>query len=209
MLTPVPELLGPDVIVGTDAQPADGAVDQVDARQAAVARALAADDQGTQLSRSLQELGVRWVAALDAAGDEHIARLATDPGLSLVAAGHGLRLFAVAGWRGAAVTADGAAVRASSTLTPLAAIDGRDRVTWFRAGEHGWLRGLEPATITADGALLIPAGTGPVWFWPSLVVITTYALTGALVLFGGSSARWPRRPRSGIATPDRDSYVQP
>jgi len=52
--------------------------------------------------------------------------------------------------------------------------------------QTGWLRGWDAATASPEGLISLPAGSGPVWYWPALVVIiadlvTVSVLVGSLV----------------------------
>jgi len=68
-------------------------------------------------------------------------------------------------------------------IGPWARLDGSAAATWFRPGASGWVRGWNRASTTDDGNLAVPSGTGPVWYWPSLLVLAADGVTmGALLL---------------------------
>jgi hypothetical protein len=63
--------------------------------------------------------------------------------------------------------------------------------TWFRPGATGWLRGFEAATVSPEGNVELPDATGPVWYWPSLLVIGADFMTIAAILVA-QRHRWTR-----------------
>ena len=67
-------------------------------------------------------------------------------------------------------------------IGPWARVPGADGRTWYRPGASGWLRGWDRAPTTADGNLAVPHGQGPLWYWPSLLVLAADGITvGAVV----------------------------
>jgi hypothetical protein len=65
--------------------------------------------------------------------------------------------------------------------------------------QTGWLRGLNPVEQGPNGQVLLPAGDGPVWFWPAIpvVIVEILWLLAALIMAG--SLFWKRSsgPRPG------------
>ncbi|NDU79369.1 hypothetical protein GWI34_43330, partial [Actinomadura sp. DSM 109109] len=106
-----------------------------------------------------------------------------------------IRVWEVDGWRGEAIADDGTPVAVDDPVAPMATIDSSEPTTWHRAGGPGWLRGLSPASVTDEGLLRVPGGSGPLWFWPAMLVlladlaVVIAAVVTARSLVGGSAVR--------------------
>lgn len=182
VIHPIEQYFGGDVLSSSDPQfdirPQEGA----DPREPTVLADLAQLDQGRPQSSAFADLGVRWVAVVRESGNDtaRAEQLRSDPGLELVTSGPDLAMYRVRGWRGPGVDEDGRGVAISSPLAPLATF-GTDRaVVWGRPASGGWLRAWSAGTPTSDGLLRFPEGSGPVWYWPALLVVGSYALVAAV-----------------------------
>lgn len=179
---PLPTLFGGDVLLasgqGDDASPDERA----DPRQDLAGDLAAHLRAGESADRELAALGIRWVALVDTI-DPSYAGLEQDPSFDPVVEGDDLKLYEVRSHPGAASDDEGRSVDVDTLVAPLASVTATGPVTWFRPGATGWLRGLEPASVSVEGNLGLPDAAGPVWYWPSLLVLAADGITvGAVVL---------------------------
>ncbi len=184
---PLPDYLGGDVLISSDPEVGASARERADRRENVVLALL--DDLAAGTERTAQELadlGVRWVVVLHDADGERYGRLAEAPGLDRVVQGQGIDLYRVRSWPGPFLTDRGDTLAIETRLAPLARLDPSPAGTWFRPGAPGWMRGTEAATTTDAGLLRLPAGSGPVWYWPAVLVaaghgaVVAASLTAAL-----------------------------
>lgn len=178
----MPLYLGGDVLVASDPNLERPAQERTDRREQAMDLLALRVKAGEPVGRELAELGVRWVVLQHDIDWQTYLTLRDDPGLERVVVGPTLELFEVSGWRGPVLTDDGAVLSADGPVAPLAGVRGSGPATWARPGASGWLRGLEPAAVGVDGQLRLPAGNGPVWYWPTLLVVV-----GDLVCLGAGA----------------------
>lgn len=171
VLNPLPDRLGGDVLASADPE-LEGAGREDADRRGPVASAIAARARaGQPISSELQRLGVRWVVLMEEVDWQRYDGLEGDPGLSRVRTGPGLRLYRVA-----KVSSDDGRAAVESVLGPFARVtapSGPEAALWSRSGQPGWMRGWTKVPVTADGRLLLPSASGPVWYWPALVVMAT------------------------------------
>ena len=132
---------------------------------------LAELDDGGSIAQGLERLGVRWVVALTDLERDRLRSLDREPRLTRRLSTPEIQVWEVDGWRGEAIARGGRPVALDHPVAPLATIDSSEPTIWHRPGSPGWLRGLSPASVTDRGLLRIPGGSGPVWFWPALVVL--------------------------------------
>ena len=175
----MPLYLGGDVLVASDPNLDDPAQERADGRESAMDLLALRVRAGEPVGRQLADLGVRWVVLQHDIDWQTYLSLREDPDLRRVVDGPTLELFEVTGWEGEVVADDGSVLEADSPIAPFTGLAGSGPATWSRPGAAGWLRGLEPASVGADGRLRLPGGTGPVWYWPALVV-----LVGDLIWLG-------------------------
>jgi len=204
VLNTVPLYFGGDVIISSDPKvgsASDGSAatqERGDRREAAVAALLddakvkgpvddpcgirgAKVEPGRPISDDLARLGVRYVVMMkDVDWLCYLPALSFDPGLESVVSGPNLELYRVKAWAGDVVADDGRAVAADAVVSPWWQVDPSGSARMAVPGGSGWLRGLTPVGVSADGILDLPAGSGPVWYWPSLVT-----LLADLVWLGG------------------------
>jgi hypothetical protein len=160
-----------------------GARERVDPREAPMARILVAARQGQPVSADLAHLGVRWVVLAHEADWLSYAAALDDPGLTRVVHGPTLDLYAVSGWGGLVVAADGSPVASDPAVEPVLGLDQSGAATYYRPGATGWMRGMAPSDTTPEGLVALPAGHGWVWFWPSiLVVLASVFVYGAVLI---------------------------
>ncbi len=183
VLNPLPLWLGGDVIAASD--PRIPGLEEVrernDPREEAVAALVAANLGGVAVSGSLAELGVRWVVVLDDGGlvrgrrygELHTEALVEDPGLRRIVDGDTIELFEVVGWRGA-VVAGGDDIRFDPLIGPFASLEPSGEAVYARSGTWGWMRGWRTAHVDARGLIVLPAGSGLVWYWPAVVALSSY-----------------------------------
>jgi hypothetical protein len=189
VFNPVPIYFGGDVLSSSD----PGFVSQpehADPREPAVRKILHRIRAGDRASRDLARLGVRWIVVLHEVDWQDYRGIARDPGLERTVSGSTLDLWRVRAWRGPVLDDTGGTVSLRSVTEPFGDLDASGAATWFRPAAYGWMRGWEPAHATRGGLLRLPAGTGPVWYWPTVVVLAGDALTMAAVGWLLARRRW-------------------
>jgi hypothetical protein len=174
VLHPLPAFLGDDVIASSDPEFGSELRETADRREDAVRELLPELDAGASITNDLERLGVRWIVALTDLDGRRLDAIERQPGLTRRLNAAEIKVWEVDGWRGEAIADDGTPVAFDQPVAPLATIDSSEPATWHRAGGPGWLRGLSPASVTDHGLLRVPAGSGPVWFWPALLVLLAY-----------------------------------
>jgi hypothetical protein len=167
---PVPFAFGGDVLIPSGRGVEGGPDERADPREQTAGQ-LSADLQAGRPA-DFDALGIRWVTLVEA-GDRSYDGLEEDPALVPVVDGATLRLYRVRD----AVDAD-----VDPVLAPLATAPDGDARTWYRPGATGWLRGLEPAEVTDEGNLSVPQAAGPIWYWPTLLVLGGHLATLSAVL---------------------------
>ena len=193
VLNPLPLWLGGDVLTASNPRlPGGSGVERDDPREASADALVAANLRGTPVSEGLAALGVRWIVVLRDGdlirgvpiGVLHATALAEDAGLRHVLAGRTVDVFEVLGWRGQVVeTATGAPVAIHPIVGPIARLDASGKAIWARPGAGGWLRGWSAAHTAPNGLVVLPAGSGWVWYWPSSIVLISYIATLSVVAF--------------------------
>lgn len=167
----MPLYLGGDVLTASDPNLAEPARERADRRERAMDLLALRIHAGESVGAQLADLGVRWVVLQHDIDWQTYRSLRDDPGLQRVVDGPTLELFEVTAWRGPVVTDDGEVLSADGPAAPVAGMAASGAATWARPGARGWMRGLEPAAVGADGQLRLPAGRGLVWYWPTLLVL--------------------------------------
>lgn len=202
-LNPMPLYLGGDVITSSDPQldEADRR-ERVDPREATVDGIVADLVDEQFVSDRLTRLGVRWVVLLHQVNwPIYTSGLNRDPGMEHVLRGPGLDLYRVRAWPGLVVDGSGAAVASRPRVEPLLDVAASGPAVVNRPAASGWLRGTAAGDAGSEGLLTVPAGDGPVWFWPSLVVLLGDAITLAAL---GLAVRGELRCRRDRAVRDRE-----
>lgn len=195
VLNPMPLYLGGDVITSSDPELQQSERrERVDPREPRIDRILEDARLERPISPALVELGVRWVVLQHEADWLDFGALGADRGLVKVVRGRTLDLFEVTGWRGPIVGDDGRTVPSNTVIEPFLQVDGSGPAVYQHPAASGWMRGWAPAGTTEWGTIALPAGSGPVWYWPSLLV-----LAGDLIAVAGMI--WSlRRMRASPAT---------
>jgi hypothetical protein len=180
VLNPLPDYLGGDVITSSDPELGSPAQEAVDDREPRVRALVPAMRAGRTTSAQLAALGVRWVVLLHEVDWKRYRGLASDPGLRRVVTGTSLDLYEVRAWKGSVIARSGRVVGSSGVVSPLERVDPSGPATWFQPPATGWMRGTGAATRVGNGVVL-PGGRGPVWYWPTLLVLLGYLVTAAAV----------------------------
>lgn len=201
---PLPVLLEGDVISSSDPELGSDFRETADRREDAVRGLLAELDGDGSIAAGLERLGVRWVVALTDLGGRRLKALERQPGLTRRLDAAEIQVWEVDGWRGEVIADDGTPVALDHPVGPVATLDSAEPATWRRAGGPGWLRGLGSASVTDAGLLRVPGGSGPLWFWPALLVLLAdlaVAIAAVLAirpaLADAAARRVFRRPRKG------------
>ncbi|MDQ1403427.1 MAG: hypothetical protein QOG03_1743, partial [Actinomycetota bacterium] len=171
VLNPLPDYLGGDVVVSSDPEVPGSAQESADRRAVIFDRSDRRLRSGQPVGALVHDLGIRWVVLLEEVDWHAYTALDSDPSLARVEVGPRLRLYRVKGWRGPVVTESGGSLAITATVQPLEHMVASGRATWFRSGQPGWLRGRKAAKVSRAGTLALPAGSGPIWYWPALVVL--------------------------------------
>lgn len=192
VLAVMPSYLGGDVLVASDPNLDEPARERADPREPAMDLLALRIQAGEAVGEQLARLGVRWVVLQHDIDWQTYDALRADPGLRRVVDGPTLELFEVAGWQGEVVTDGGRTLEAGGPIAPVVHLEASGPATWARPGAWGWLRGTAPAAIADDGQLRLPAGSGPVWYWPTGLVIAANAAFLVGVAFAALRARATR-----------------
>jgi len=192
VINPLPDYLGGDVISSSDPEVGARYREVTDPREPAVMAAVR--DGGDDVGVRLAEVGVRWIVLLHAADWRVNRSLAERPGLRVVLAGDSLDLLQVQEWTGPVVDTSGRPLALRSVIAPLQRLRPSTAAVWSHPAAPGWMRGLHVAAQTSSGLVRLPPGRGPVWFWPSIVVLGTDAATLVGVVLA-----WRRLPAQGAA----------
>jgi hypothetical protein len=205
-LNPMPIYLGGDVMTSSDPELQEpDRRERLDPRERHVLEQLDAARAGRPVATALAELGIRWVLVQHDMDWRRYEALARDPGLRQVVAGERVDLFAVTPWAGLVTDAAGAPVPSTPIVDPLLRVDPSGPATYARPFATGWLRGLSAASESPQGTIALPAGSGPVWYWPSVLVLASYAIT--VVAAAIAVRRIRRHPDATRARDARDAPV--
>jgi hypothetical protein len=207
----MPLYLGGDVIISSDPELAGSdRRERVDPREATVEQIVAdvrdspTGDPGQPVSARLAALGVRWVVLQHEVDYLSYSGLRHDPGLRSVVSGPSLDLYEVTAWPGLVSDEQGHGLDADPLVEPVLRLGSSGAATYHRPAAAGWLRGWSPAGSTADGQVALPAGSGPVWYWPSVLVIVTTTVTGVAVIVALVGLRPRRKLRKVNDAPQKD-----
>jgi hypothetical protein len=184
VLNPLPLYLGGDVLISSDPELSeDDRRERVDPRELSMDAVVADAQDGKPVSDELARLGVRWVVLLHEVDWLSYEGVSHDPGLVQRVHAPALDLYEVAGWHGLVVDEQGAPVASQPLVEPVVRVDASGPAVYDRPAATGWMRGWQAAGATPEGLVALPAGSGLVWYWPSvLVLITTVSTYGAVMV---------------------------
>jgi hypothetical protein len=179
VLNPVPDYFGGDVLASSNPEFADSpnAREQGDPREVHIAPLLNHLDHA---SDAFVALGIRWVVVLHEVDWHDYQAINRDPGMQHTLATPSLDLYRVRDWKGPIVDNGGRRVHINTVVQPWSWLSASGPATWTRPGLSGWLRGTSSTRTTATGLLRLPAGRGPVWYWPAAL-----AIGADIVVIGG------------------------
>lgn len=175
---PLPYALGGDVLLPSGRGEPGGAEERADPRLDAAGALVERLRAGEAVDAELDALGIRWVAVVSTV-DPAYDHLGDDPALRVAVTGDSLTLLEVV---------DPVADGVDPIIGPLASV-GPAPTVWYRPGATGWRRGFDAVPVTEEGNLAVPAGSGPLWYWPSVLVLAADLVTVAAVL---AAWRWRR-----------------
>jgi hypothetical protein len=179
----VPYYFGGDVLASSDPNLSRDRQQEVpDPREQPMNAVLADARNGARVSDRLVALGVRWIVFQHEVDWQLYTGIPTDPGLERTVAGDTMDLYRVRGWQGPVVAEDGRVVSSQAVAAPLRRVDASGPATYLAPYQAGWLRGWTTTERTSSGLIGLPAGSGPVWFWPALLVIGADLVVGAALL---------------------------
>ncbi len=184
VLNPWPIYLGGDVLVSSDLRTLQTPTpERIDPRESQMSDVMRRIEAGEAPSARLVELGVRWVVFHRTGRFAATGRvLDGDRGLERVQSTLYVHVYRVRGWIAPAIDIEGRPVRMEGLIEPVAVVHTSAAFTWHRPFARGWLRGWSPGTETAAGLVSFPAGSGIVWYWPSLLVLVGHEVTVVAVL---------------------------
>jgi hypothetical protein len=174
---PLPDYLGGDVLVSSDPELGTGAKEQADPREGAVLALLRGQADERQTADRLRALGVRYVALLHDVDWRTYDPLAHNPTLEPLVKSDSIELLQVTTWRGPVVVHGGGTLKIRPVVAPFERLAASGPATWDHPAAKGWLRGWSGAGRTSSGLVHLPAGRGPVWYWPTLLVLASDAIT--------------------------------
>jgi hypothetical protein len=177
--------------------------ENADPRESAAATIVDHLRGGEAQSAALAELGIRWVAVAHDVDWMTYSGLRVDPGLRVVVDGPTLTLYEVDGVGNGTITESGEVDAAQPHLLPYWSASNAEAITMPVPYQFGWLRGLRPGTVGPDGRLSLPAGDGPIWFWPALVVIAADILWTAAVILALRERKSAHVAASGVGPASR------
>jgi hypothetical protein len=196
VLNPVPDYFGGDVLVSSDPElDKTPAREQGDPREKHVPPIL---EHPERASPELSALGIRWVVLLHEVDWRRLAAMEHDPGLQRVVATDALDLYRVRGWRGPVVDDSGRNLEIDTLVQPWSSVGASGPATWTRPATWGWLRGTSGTGTTSTGLLRLPAGSGPVWYWPAALALAADAVV--IVGLAGVVVRHRRRQQSVLSS---------
>lgn len=200
VLNPLPLYLGGDVLVSSNPElKGQDRRERVDPREVSMDAIVGEIRNGTPVSDRLAKLGVRWIVVLHEVDWLSLNSLSREPGLERRLRRQYLDVYEVKDWRGLVVDGAGRSVPADPHVEPWTSVDASGPAVYQRAGQMGWMRGTAAAEVSPEGLVALPAGSGPVWFWPSLLVLVAAAATWAAVTLSVVSVwRENRRQRPDL-----------
>jgi hypothetical protein len=210
VLNPLPLYLGGDVLMSSDPELREtDRRERVDPRERQVDAIVADAKQAQPVSARLAKLGVRWVILLHEVDWLTYSGVTRDPGLRSVVRGPALELYEVTGWKGAVVDEQGQPVANDPVIEPVLRVDPSGPAVYNRPAASGWMRGWEAAGTTPEGLVSLPAGSGLVWYWPSLVVVATTFATYLVAIWSLTGLCLDLRRRRAIDSPAEQTHSGP
>ncbi len=204
VLNPLPLYLGGDVLISSDPElHEEDRRERADPREAQMDAILADAKDFHPVAERMHALGVRWVMVLHEVDWLKYPGLTTDPGLRLALHAQALDLYEVRAWTGLVVDQDGRAVGADPVVEPVLRLDPSGSATVNRPFAAGWMRGWEPAEETPEGLVGLPAGSGLVWYWPTLVSLFFTTITYSAVIIVVVKLRVAASSRHALQIPPR------
>ncbi|MBV8161554.1 MAG: hypothetical protein JO265_11585 [Acidimicrobiia bacterium] len=204
VLNPVPDYFGGDVLVSSNPEFADSpnAREQGDPREEHVPPLLGHLDGA---SASLRALGVRWVVLLHEVDWRADVAINRDPGMERTVSTPAVDLYQVRDWRGPVAGDRGRPLAVHTVVAPWSWVSASGAATWDRPAASGWLRGTSATSSTAMGLLRLPAGRGPVWYWPAALALGA----DAIVVAGVGWVAWAALRRRHTETVDNPTVPLP
>jgi hypothetical protein len=187
VLNVVPFYFGGDVIISSNPNiTTEPKRERRDQREELIGRLADAATLGVPVSTGMAAMGVHWVVLQRDVNWLEYTGVTEDPGFELMASGPTLELYRVRDWTGVVSTLDGRPVESEPVISPYRRVAASDRGRFTAPYENGWMRGLDATTEDEQGLVSLPAGSGPLWYWPALPVlfgdlVTISALAGVEV----------------------------
>jgi hypothetical protein len=134
------------------------------------------------VSDRLASLGVRWIVFQHDVDWKLYTGMPVDAGLERVVSGDTMDLYLVRAWGGPVLADDGHVVPSRAVAAPWLRVDESGPATYMAPHQTGWLRGWSTTERTSLGLIRLPGGSGPLWFWPALLVAGADVVAVALLL---------------------------
>ena len=200
VLNVVPFYFGGDVIISSNPNlTVDPKQERFDPREPFIAQMAEAATRGIPVSTGMAAMGVHWVTLQHDVDWERYTGVTDDPGFELVASGPSLDLYRVRDFPGMVTGLDGKEIPSTPVIEPYRQVDASPLARWAAPYEEGWLRGWAATSPDPQGLIRLPGGSGPVWYWPSLLVLAADAVTLSGIVW--SVVTRPRRQAEAEGSP--------
>jgi len=203
VLNVVPFYFGGDVIISSNPNlTVDPKRERFDPREPIIAQMADAATRGVPVSTGMAAMGVHWVVLQHDVDWERYTGVTNDPGFELAASGPSLDLYRVRDFPGLATSLAGAEIPSDPIVEPYWQVDPSGPGRLAAPYEEGWLRGLTATSSDPQGLISLPGGSGPVWYWPAMLVLAAYAVTLSAITWSvATRGRHRRTPQESTPEP--------
>jgi len=178
VLNVVPFYFGGDVMISSNPNlTVAPMLERSDRREPIIARMADAATRGIPVSTGMAAMGVHWVVLQHDVDWVRYTGVTEDPGFDKVVSGPSLDLYRVRDFTGLVTTNDGAVVSSDPVIEPYRRLAASGAARVAAPYQEGWLRGWTRTSSDPQGLISMLAGSGPLWYWPALVVLAGDALT--------------------------------
>ena len=183
VLNPLPSYFDGEVIRSSDLGFSNQLLQEdADPRESTITSIVERLRSGEAQTDELAQLGIRWVVVAHEVDWLSYSGLRVDPALEVLVDGPTLTLYRVNGVGNGTISESGEIDVAQPHLLPYWSTSTTESITMPLPYQFGWIRGFSPGEMGPDGRLVIPAGNGPIVFWPALLVLAADLLWIAVAL---------------------------